>query len=415
VDFVRHAAQLDTSVLGDATQAEDHITGICFKTGPPRRVGVELEFTVHHAGSPGTYLDPPTLRRALGAHSPATLHPANSDPPVPLPGGGLVTVEPGGQVEISSAPADSLAELHAAVTADLTYLTGLLAAAGLTLGEHGIDPYRSPRRLLDSPRYAAMERTFDRRGPHGRTMMSSTAGLQFCLDAGTEDQVGARFATVSALGPVLVAVFANSRWHAGRDTGWASRRMGAWLGIDPDRTRPLDPYADAAAGWAAYALAAPLLCVRRDGDRWDPPPGVTFADWIAGALPGKPTIDDLDYHLSTLFPPVRPRGYLEIRYLDTQPGDEWIAPAAVLTSLLADDRSAAAALSRAAPVADRWRPAARDGLADPALRSAAGEILELALAGLERTGLPAATRDRVTDIVDRRLHRYTDRAEGTHR
>jgi glutamate--cysteine ligase len=415
VDFVCSTTDLGTSVL-DATQAEAHITGICFKTGPPRRIGAELEFTVHPAGSPGTYLDPPMLRAALGAHTPAALLPASSDPPdppVPLPGGGVVTVEPGGQVEISSAPADSLAGLHAAVTADLSYLTELLAAAGLTLGEHGIDPYRSPRRLLDSPRYAAMERTFDRRGPHGRTMMCSTAGLQVCVDAGIGDQIENRFAAVSALGPVLVAVFANSRFHAGRDTGWASRRMGAWLGIDPYRTRPLEPVRDAAAGWAAYALAAPLLCVRREVGEWDPPPGVTFADWIAGALPSKPTIDDLDYHLSTLFPPVRPRGYLEIRYLDTQPGDEWIAPAAVLASLLADDATTAAALALAAPVAHRWLPAARDGLADQALRSVAADVLDLALRGLDRTGLPAATRERVTEIADRRLHRTTDRAEGT--
>jgi glutamate--cysteine ligase len=413
VDFVRDTG---TDVLAYATQAEEHISGICFKTGPPRRVGAELEFTVHHAGSPGTYLDPPTLRRALGAHTPATLEPPDTpDPPVPLPGGGLITVEPGGQVEISSAPADSLAGLHAAVTADLTYLTDLLAAAGLVLGEHGIDPYRSPRRLLDSPRYAAMERTFDRRGPHGRTMMCSTAGLQVCFDAGTEQQIATRFAAVSALGPVLVAVFANSRWHAGRDTGWASRRMGAWLGIDPHRTAPLDPARDTAANWAAYALAAPLLCVRRAVGAWDPPPGVTFADWIAGALPEPPTVDDLDYHLSTLFPPVRPRGYLEIRYLDTQPGDEWIAPAAVLTSLLADDAGTAAALELARPVADRWLPAARDGLADPMLRAVAVAVLDLALGGSDRTGLPPAVRARVDDIAQRRLHRHTDRAEGIRR
>jgi glutamate--cysteine ligase len=344
---------------------------------------------------------------------PANGHPP--DPPVPLPGGGLITVEPGGQIEISSTPADSLAALHAAVSADLDHLTGLLAAAGLTLGEHGIDPHRSPRRLLDSPRYAAMERTFDRRGRHGRTMMSSTAGLQFCVDAGTESQVRTRFAAVSALGPVLVAVFANSRSHAGRDTGWASWRMGTWLGIDPHRTRPVDPDSDVAAHWAAYALAAPLLCVRRDGGLWDPPPGVTFADWIAGALPQRPTIDDLDYHLSTLFPPVRPRGYLEIRYLDAQPGDEWIAPVAILAALLADDSTTSAALERAAPVADRWLPAARDGLTDPALRTAATEILDLALRGLDGTGLPAATRDRVAGIVSERLHRSTERAEGTRR
>jgi glutamate--cysteine ligase len=414
VDLVRHRTTVyGGDVLGDVAQAEDHITGICFKTGPPRRIGAELEFTVHRSGSPGAYLDPPTLRRALGVHTPASLHPP--DPPVPLPGGGLVTVEPGGQIEISSAPADSLPDLHAAVTADLTYLTELLAAAGLVLGEHGIDPHRAPRRLLDTPRYAAMERTFDRRGSHGRTMMSSTAGLQLCVDAGTEDQLPIRFATVSALGPVLTAVFANSRWHAGRDTGWASRRMGVWLGIDPHRTRALKPVPHVAANWAAYALAAPLLCVRRDGGRWDPPPGVTFADWIAGALPQPPTTDDLDYHLSTLFPPVRPRGYLEIRYLDAQPGGEWIAPAAVLASLLADDVTTAAALALAGPVAGRWLPAARAGLADPGLRAAAVEILDLARRGMDRVGLPPGTRDRVTDIVDRRLHRHTDRAGGMHR
>jgi glutamate--cysteine ligase len=326
-----------------------------------------------------------------------------------------VTVEPGGQVEISSVPADSLADLHTAVTADLTHLSELLAAAGLVLGEHGIDPYRAPRRLLDDPRYAAMERSFDRCGVHGRTMMSSTAGLQICVDAGTEDQVATRFAAVSALGPVLTAVFANSRRHAGRDTGWASRRMGTWLGIDRHRTRPLTPAPDTAANWAAYALAAPLLCVRRDSECWDPPPGVTFADWIAGALPRPPTVDDLDYHLTTLFPPVRPRGYLEIRYLDAQPGGDWIAPAAVLASLLAEPATTAAALSLAEPVADRWVAAARAGLADRRLREAATGILDLAVRGLDRVGLPPPTRTRVVDIVDRRLHRHTPRAEGTHR
>jgi glutamate--cysteine ligase len=414
VSFVRrHAATTGADVLRDVTQAEEHVAGICFKTGPPRRVGVELEFTAHLSGDPDAYLDVRSLREALGVHAPPSLQ--SADPPVPLPAGGMVTVEPGGQIEISSAPADSLAGLHAAVTTDLMHLTELLAAAGLVLGEHGLDPHRAPRRLLDSPRYAAMERTFDRRGRCGRIMMGSTAGLQVCLDAGTEDQLADRFATVSALGPVLTAVFANSRWHAGRDTGWASGRMGVWLGMDPRRTGPLAPAPDPAAGWAGYALAAPLLCVRRDGPHWDPPPAVTFADWIAGALPQPPTVDDLDYHLSTLFPPVRPRGYLEIRYLDAQPGGEWIAPAAVLASLLADGTTTAAVRALAEPVADRWRVAARSGLADPLLRAVAADILDESLRGMDRTGLPPATRDRVAEIVDERLHRPTERGRGMHR
>ena len=77
-----------------------------------------------------------------------------------------------------------------------------------------------------------------------------------------------------------------------------------------------------------------MLCLRR-GDTWDAPTGLTFGAWADGQLPGnRPTYDDLDYHLSTLFPPVRPRGYLEVRYLDAQPGDGWIAPTLLLTALM---------------------------------------------------------------------------------
>jgi glutamate--cysteine ligase len=406
-------ASASSRVLDDEDEVAAHIRAICFKTGPPALIGAELEWTVHRTAAPAAPLEAGLLRSALGPYTPATLDPRSTEA-LPLPGGGQLTAEPGGQLEISSAPATSLAGLHRAVTTDLRHLKDLLRPAGLGLGEHGIDPHRPPRRLLDTPRYAAMEHSFDTHGPHGRTMMGSTAGLQVCLDAGTQTQIGLRWAAVSALGPVLMATFANSRRHAGRDTGWASARMATWWSMDPRLSHPPDTSTtDPATAWARYALAAPLLCLRRPGGDWDPPPGVTLRDWVKGALPSRPTCDDVDYHLSTLFPPVRPRGYLEIRYLDAQPGDEWIAPAAVLASLLADDATTTAALTLAAPVADRWLPAARDGLADPALRAAAAEVLDLALGGLDRTGLPAATRDRVIEIADRRLHRTTDRAEGT--
>ncbi|GAA1756504.1 ergothioneine biosynthesis glutamate--cysteine ligase EgtA [Luedemannella helvata] len=397
----------DVVTLSDVSDAEGHITRICFKTGPPSRVGVELEWTVHHPDAPATLLDVPTLRAALGAHAPATL--GATGPAQPLPAGGLVTVEPGGQVEISSSPARTLGDLHEAVTADLGHLTGHLAAAGLTLGTAGIDPHRPPRRLVDTPRYAAMERFFDARGPDGRTMMCSTAGLQVCIDAGTPAQARARWAALHEIGPALVAAFATARCHAGRDTGWASARMAAWFAIDPARTAPVPvDGADPAAAWARYALAAPLLCVRRDGDDWHPPRGVTFADWIGGALPRPPTVDDLDYHLGTLFPPVRPRGYLEVRYLDAQPGAEWIAPTAVVAALLADDTTTDRARAAAQPAAGRWRDAALAGVADPAVRQAAGDLLDLARRRLDRTGLSTAAQHLVHDIVDRRLRPQED-------
>ncbi|MET8150512.1 ergothioneine biosynthesis glutamate--cysteine ligase EgtA [Actinoplanes sp. NPDC049668] len=396
--FSRERSQ-DT--LQHVAQAAEHISGICFKTGPPSRIGVELEWTVHRDGAPAAYVEAAELRTALGIHAPPAL--GSTHPGEPLPGGGTVTVEPGGQVEISSAPAGSLTELHEALSTDQARLAALLARSGLVLGESGLDPHRPPRRILHTPRYAAMQRRFDATGRHGHTMMCSTAGLQVCLDAGTEDRLRVRWDALHEVGPALLAAFATSGRHAGRDTGWASARMATWYGIDPRRTRPVDDPGDPATGWVRYALDAPLLCVRRDAGRWDVPPEVTFADWIGGALPGPPVVGDLDYHLSTLFPPVRPRGYLEVRYLDAQPGGEWIAPVAVLAALVADDAITDAARAAAAPTAGRWVPAARHGLADPAVRACATELLDLACRHLDRTGLPPAVRDVVTGIVERRL------------
>jgi glutamate--cysteine ligase len=397
-------------VLHDLSQAADHISGICFKTGPPRRIGVELEWTVHRSDAPAAYLEATELRTALGTYAPSAL--GNPHPGAVLPGGGTVTVEPGGQLEISSAPAGSLTELYQSLSADQAHLCALLARAGLVLGGTGLDPYRKPRRLLQTPRYAAMQRSFDAAGRHGRTMMCSTAGLQICVDAGTENQLPRRWGALHEMGPALLAAFATSSRHAGRDTGWASGRMATWYGIDPRRTRPVSAPGDLATGWADYALAAPLLFVRRDEKEWDVPAGVTFADWIDGALPGPPLVDDLDYHLSTLFPPIRPRGYLEVRYLDTQPGTEWIAPAAVVAALLADDTTTDAARAAVAETSGHWVTAARAGLGDPAIRRTATALVDLGCRNLDSTGLPSAVRDMVTDIADRRLHRAGTRKDA---
>jgi glutamate--cysteine ligase len=405
------------TTLHHLSQAAEHISGICFKTGPPRLIGVELEWTVHRSDAPADYLAAADLRTALGTYAPSAL--GNPHPGAVLPGGGAVTVEPGGQLEISSAPAGSLTELYTSLSTDQAHLSALLARSGLVLGDTGLDPHRRPRRLLQTPRYAAMQRSFDAAGRHGRTMMCSTAGLQVCVDAGTERQVPQRWAALHEMGPALLAAFATSGRHAGQDTGWASARMATWLGIDPRRAGPVSTngvtnghrangrahHHDLAAGWADYALAAPLLCVRRGEREWDVPTGVTFADWIGGALPGRPRLDDLDYHLSTLFPPVRPRGYLEVRYLDTQPGTEWIAPAAVVVALLADDAVTDAARAVVAETAGQWLTAARDGLGDPAIRRTATDLLDLACRHLDSTGLPRDLQDRVTAIADRRLDR----------
>ncbi|GGM07382.1 MULTISPECIES: ergothioneine biosynthesis glutamate--cysteine ligase EgtA [Micromonospora] len=393
-----------TTVIRQVEAAAGHIGRICFKTGPPRFTGVELEWTVHDAADPTRPVDRERLRAALGGHSPVTIHPTS--PAQQLRHGSTVTVEPGGQLEISTAPQDSVGALITATDADIDQVRGLLAAAGLMLGDTGIDPYRPPRPVVETPRYRAMRCVFDRHGPHGATMMYSTAGLQVCLDAGEPAELGDRWAAAHAVGPPLLAAFATAGDHAGRRTGWASARMAAWLGIDPARTRPAwtpdDPRPDPVADWTGYALGAPLLCLRHDGPDWTPPAGVTFADWIDGALPQPPTTDDLEYHLSTLFPPVRPRGYLELRYLDTQPGPDWQVPATVLAALFADPATVRAARVAGAAVADRWHAAARYGLRDRPLARAATALFDLALTALPRLDLPAALHQRMQRAIQRR-------------
>ena len=293
------------------------------------------------------------------------------------------------------------------------------AAAGLELCGYGLDPLRPPRRLLDLPRYAAMEKFFDREGPWGRQMMCGTASVQVCLDAG-DDSTGqsgyrARWRLLHAIGPVLVAAFANSPLRVGRPTGWRSGRQQVWANMDPGRTRA--PALQAADGdprdaWAAYALDAELMCVREPGSQdWTAPPGVTFRDWLRDGGSGPlraPTAEDLDYHLSTLFPPVRPHGHMELRMIDAQPGDGWIVPAAVVTALTGDERAADAALAAAEPVwegspdaQEPWLRAARSGPSDARISQASKQCFDAAGAALARSGAPAPIRQAVSDFTER--------------
>lgn len=151
-----------------------------------------------------------------------------------------------------------------------------------------------------------------------------------------------------------------------------------------------------------------MLCFRR-GDRWDAPRGLTFGAWAEGELPGdQPTYDDLAYHLSTLFPPVRARGYLEVRYLDAQPGDGWIAPTLLLTALMSDPAVLGDVLAAAEPAAGRWFEAAREGLEDKLVRQAAEDVVELGARVLDRTGADTE----LIDEVATRLHRIVDETHG---
>ena len=389
----------DTRPIARQDDAEAYVAMVCFKHGPPERVGVELEWTVHHRDGHDRPLDPGVLASALGNHAPTTVAPHSTQEP--LPRGSLVTVEPGGQVEISSLPSQDVGTLVADVQSDLAFLDTLLEPVGLVRGTTGIDPHRAPARLLDVPRYSAMQELFDTRGPWGSSMMCSTASTQVCLDAGEPPETALRIHALHSMGPTLVALFANSPVVQGTDTGWASNRLRATLGTCPPVTHPLPVERDPVETWVERVLTAPVMCVRRESPDWTPGRPMSFAGWLSGGLDGRPTYDDLDYHLTTLFPPVRPRGYLEVRYLDAQPPGMWHHPVILLTALLSSRTIAERACELTEHCADQWLTAARRGLADAALRRAAAQLVELAAPHLDAT-VPQGVRDDVVDTLRRR-------------
>lgn len=398
------------SQIGSLEDAAAYVASICFKHGPLERVGVELEWTIHHRDAPERPLSPAHLAATLGTHAPTTLVSHSSH--TPLPSGSFLTVEPGGQVEISSQPSTSLASLIAAVDADIVALDALLEPAGLVRGETGIDQHRSPRRLLDLPRYDAMQSFFDRIGPWGSSMMCSTASAQVCFDAGDVDEARSRWLALHTVAPTMIALFANSPTMAGRDTGWVSNRFRAALSTCPPHTHPPSTSGDPAQNWADLAMTAPVLCVRREGGCWDAPASLTFANWVAGHGERRPTFGDLDYHLSTLFPPVRPRGYVEVRYLDAQPADSWHYPVVLLSALMSSAKAVDRAIEISERSADSWLTAARDGLGDAPLLETARDLIHLAAGHLSALDLPADVAGELVESLERRtsdpaLRRHT--------
>jgi gamma-glutamylcysteine synthetase len=266
------------------------------------RVAIEQEYVV--AATDGSVVPIERVRRAAAGAIAAP----------------YVSFEPGGQLELSLPPSlDPVRELRV-VTADLRHH---LTKAGITLTAIPVDPRHDVPLQLTSSRYVAMQQHFDTIGPAGRQMMRRTASTQICLDwwpgsAGLE-----QWRVLNLAGPFLAAAFA-------RDGG----RLSTWLDVDPART-----------GFDDRVL---------QGDD----PVASYADFAAGA---SPFVDGLAEHLTTLFPPVRPRGtYLEVRFLDAQelPGVE--RAIAVLTSLMYDDvrrRNVLRALERI-DLAELWRASA---------------------------------------------------------
>ncbi len=293
-----------------------------------------------------------------------------------MPGSGRVTLEPGGQVEISTAPAPDLDTALDALAADTAELDIRLRGMGLWAADLPVDAERPPRRILALPRYQAMEAYFDAAGGAGRWMMCNTAALQVNLSHDPADP-GRRWQVMHAIAPLLVATFASSPGLDSAGRPWASLRQGIWQALDPGRTRAPRRAGRPEQAWADYVLAADVMLIRRPDQALPVRPGMPFAHWLhAGHPAGWPTVDDLRYHMSTLFPPIRPRGWLEIRVLDALPAA--VREVAVLTvAAAARAEIAGELLARLPDTGAWWLPAARLGLADDQLAAAAALLFEI--------------------------------------
>jgi glutamate--cysteine ligase len=368
-----HSACLADGQLSSASAAAQHIADTCLTDGPVGRVGLEVEAHCYDPAEP--------LRRPTWDEITEILQ---SLPP--MPGGSLVTVEPGGAVELSGPPANGVTPAIEAIANDQTVLRKAFAAAGLGLVSLGADPLRPTERINPGARYRAMEEFFvaSNTGAAGAAMMTATASVQLNLDAGPQAGWADRVQLAHALGPTMVAIAANSPLLSGKFSGWRSTRQHVWSQLDSARCGPIltasgdDPGTD----WALYALKAPVMLVHNpEGTAVPVTHRLPFADWADGheLLGGRrPTLHDLEYHLTTLFPPVRPRQWLEIRYLDSLPAAIWPAVVFTLATLLDDPVAAGIAAEAVEPVATAWDTAARIGLDDQRIYTAANRCVAVA-------------------------------------
>jgi len=313
-----------------------------------------------------------------------------------LAGGGQLTFEPGGQLEHSTA----VHATGAAALDDAARVTERLVDAfgrrGVSLAFIGIDLWNAVAdvpQLLDAPRYRCMASYFDERGEGGRTMMRNTASTQVNLDLGPAGVDRERWLLANLASPLVTATFASSPAE-----GAASARAQAWQLLDPTRTGfPAELVAgagdDPVEHYVRAVLDADVMIFWRGAESRCGTPGFRFRDWLDGghAEQGWPTRADLDYHLTTLFLEVRPRGFLELRSPDALPPGLRAVPAVLLTGLLYDERARRSALAELEEVRGeldaRWRTAAAEGLADARTAELASRVWPLALDGARR--LPA--------------------------
>ncbi|MEO7804038.1 MAG: glutamate-cysteine ligase family protein [Actinomycetota bacterium] len=379
----------------DTDAALRHVSEHCFTSTGSERVGIELELITYPSHNPSEIVDFPALKTAA----------TSATSRGPLGAGSIISFEPGGQVEVSSVPHAGAASACMATAKDERELLKRLSEGGFSVHSTAIDPILDRPRVVGGQRYEAMERGFDSRNRFGRQMMRNTAALQVNIDLGGDGQT--RWETAHNIGPMLIAAFANSPMAAGRPTPWKSTRMAIWSAIDPSRTMPALGASGYVADWTNFALAAQVLFMKATETRFVPiTSAFSFRRWIEqGHELGYPTEDDFAYHLTTLFPPVRAKGWLEIRVIDSLPAPWWRVATALTCVLLQD----ADALDKAADLIskskDLWTEAWSSGLDHPTLAQAADACFVAVMDAMPTSRVDITTASAISDYYERFIAR----------
>jgi glutamate--cysteine ligase len=315
--------------------------------------------------------------------------------------GAAVSLEPGGQFELSGAPLQSVHETCTEVHRHLKAVKDVADPMGVSFFGAGFAPFWSRDEMpkMPKPRYAIMRDYMPRVGALGLDMMHRTSTVQVNLDYSSEADMVLKFRTSLALQPVATALFANSALVEGAPSGWASWRAHIWTDTDADRTGLLDFVFEPGFGFERYTdylLDVPMYFLRRNG-KYVNAAGQSFRDFLEGRLPAapgeRPTMSDFEDHLSTAFPEVRLKRFLEMRGADGGPWSRLCALPAFWVGLLYDD----AALAAAWDLAKTWTKEEREQLrvdaahfglkariAGRPLKDVALDALEISRAGLKR-------------------------------
>jgi glutamate--cysteine ligase len=260
-------------------------------------------------------------------------------------GGGAISLEPGGQFELSGAPVETVHQMCRELRAHLAQVHEVAGPLGIGFLGLGMTPNwtRGEIPMMPKGRYRIMTNYMPKVGRYGLDMMYRTCTVQTNLDFCSEANMVKKLRVSLALQPVATALFANSPFTEGKPNGFLSFRSEIWRDTDNARSGMLPWAFESGMGferWVDYALDVPMYFVKR-GDRYIDASGQSFRDLMAGKLPALPgeraTISDWANHLSTIFPEVRLKRYLEMRGSDSGPARRLPALPAYWAGLLYDD------------------------------------------------------------------------------